>query len=247
MSAKTVTDNEGTAREAVLRAMQEAAENAAGKNGVPKRPKGTRGGVMSSNDVSWTSPDDKRKKKRGEEDDDEDEGSEASSIHPRNLSYSLQSARALKSPAKRKKKKAAWPPRGEDDEEEEGGIHEEDEDDDDDDSGSRHSYKGIEISIDHVDLYEWLHKLTKGHGIPAVTPMGVISILCLDGTMDEWLTDIEEANVPNAWTEDGCLAPTLCCFGTEELAGPSAAAGRVASRDATALGAAFGPCPRVAS
>ena len=43
------------------------------------------------------------------------------------------------------------------------------------------------------------------------------------------------------------LAPTLCCFGTEELAGPSAAAGRVTSCDVTALGAAFGPCPRVAS
>ena len=36
MSAKTVTEDEGTGREAVLRAMQEAAECAAGKNGVPK-------------------------------------------------------------------------------------------------------------------------------------------------------------------------------------------------------------------
>ena len=44
-----------------------------------------------------------------------------------------------------------------------------------------------------------------------------------------------------------CLAPTLCCFGTEELAGPSGAAGRVASYDAAAMGAAFGPCPRVTS
>ena len=33
MSAKTVTEDEGTGREAVLRAMQEAAECAAGKNG----------------------------------------------------------------------------------------------------------------------------------------------------------------------------------------------------------------------
>ena len=33
----------------------------------------------------------------------------------------------------------------------------------------------------------------------------------------------------------------------EELAGPSAAARRVTSCDVTALGAAFGPCPRVAS
>ena len=101
--------------------MQEAAESASGKNGVPKGPKGTRGIVMLSNDVSWTSPDDKKKKKKWDEDDDEDERSEAPSIHPRNLSYSSQSARALKSPAKRKKKKSAWPPRGEDDEEEEGG------------------------------------------------------------------------------------------------------------------------------
>ena len=66
MSAKTVTEEEGTGREAVLRAMQEAAESAAGKNGVPKGPKGTRGIVMLSTDVSWTSPeDDKRKKISG--------------------------------------------------------------------------------------------------------------------------------------------------------------------------------------
>ena len=38
MSAKAVTDKEGTGREAVLRAMQEAAENASGKKGVPKGP-----------------------------------------------------------------------------------------------------------------------------------------------------------------------------------------------------------------
>ena len=106
MSAKTVTGDEGTAREAVLRAMQEAAESAAGKNGVPKGPKGTRGIVMLSNDVSWTSPDDGKKKKKKWDDDDEDEGSESSSLHPRNLSYSSKSERALKSPAKRKKKRA---------------------------------------------------------------------------------------------------------------------------------------------
>ena len=33
--------------------------------------------------------------------------------------------------------------------------------------------------------------------------MGVFNTLCLDGTMDEWLTDIEEANVPHAWADDG--------------------------------------------
>ena len=68
--------------------MQEAAESAAGKNGVPRGPKGTKGIVMLSNDVSWTSPEDKRKKKKWDgDDDDEDEGSEASSIHPRNVGY----------------------------------------------------------------------------------------------------------------------------------------------------------------
>ena len=137
MSAKAVTGDKGAAREAVLRAMQEAVESASGKNGEPKGPKGTRGIVMLSNAVSWTSPNDKRKKSKWDGGDDEDEGSEAPSIHPRNLSYSSQSARALKSPAKRKKKKSAWPPRGEDDEEEEGKIHEEDDDDDDGDSASR--------------------------------------------------------------------------------------------------------------
>ena len=40
-------------------------------------------------------------------------------------------------------------------------------------------------------------------------------------------------------------APTR--LATKELAGPSAAAGRVTSYDATAMGAAFGPCPRVTS
>ena len=69
---------EGAAREAVLRAMQGAAESAAGKNGVPKGPKGTRGIVMLSNDVSWASPEDKRKKKKW----DESEGAEAEGAGP---------------------------------------------------------------------------------------------------------------------------------------------------------------------
>ena len=46
MSAKTVTGTDGAARDAVLRAMQEAAESASGKNGVPKGPQGTRGDVV---------------------------------------------------------------------------------------------------------------------------------------------------------------------------------------------------------
>ena len=139
MSAKTVTDKED-GREAVVRAMQEATENASGGNsGVPKGPQGTKGIVVLSNDTSYI-PDDKPKKTWGGGGSVEasDEGSETSSIQPRNLSYSSQSARALKSPAKRKKK-GAWPPSGED-EEEEGEINEDEDDDDDDDSGSRHSY-----------------------------------------------------------------------------------------------------------
>ena len=43
------------------------------------------------------------------------------------------------------------------------------------------------------------------------------------------------------------LAPTLCCFGTEDFAGLSAAAEWVASYDITVSGAAFGPCPRATS
>ena len=38
----------------------------------------------------------------------------------------------------------------------------------------------------------------KEYGIPGTAPVGVFSTLCLDGTLDEWLTGIEEANVPNA-------------------------------------------------
>ena len=30
-----------------------------------------------------------------------------------------------------------------------------------------------------------------------------LNTLCLDATLDEWLTGIEEANVPNAWAGDG--------------------------------------------
>ena len=110
MSAKAVTDDEGTGREAALRAIQEAAESVAGKKGVPKGPQGTKGIVVLSNDKPWSSPEDKKKKKWFD-DDEEDEGSVSSSVHPRNLSYSSTSARVVpKSPSKRKK--AAWPPRG---------------------------------------------------------------------------------------------------------------------------------------
>ena len=72
-----------------------------------------------------------------------------------------------------------------------------------DDSGSRHSYEGLEIAIDHANLYDWLQKWTTEYGIPGITPMGVFNTLRLDGTLDEWLTGIDEANVPNAWAGDG--------------------------------------------
>ena len=56
MSAKAVTEEEGTSREAVLRAMQEAAECVSGKNGVPKGHKGTKGIVVLSNDLPPRTP-----------------------------------------------------------------------------------------------------------------------------------------------------------------------------------------------
>ena len=121
----------------------------------------------------------------------------------RNLSYSSNRARVPKSPAKRKKKKA-WPPKGRDeDDEEEGEIYEDEYDDDDDGSGSGHSYTGIEIAIDHANLYDWLLKWTNECGIPGTTAMGVFSTLCLDGTMDAWLAGLEEVEVPNAWADVG--------------------------------------------
>ena len=43
--------------------MQEAAESAAGKKGVPRGPQGTKGIVILPNDTSWSSPGDKKKKK----------------------------------------------------------------------------------------------------------------------------------------------------------------------------------------
>ena len=46
--------------------------------------------------------------------------------------------------------------------------------------------------------------------------MGVFNTLCLDETMNEWLTDIEEVNVPHAWADDGWfgMSPTelVCVF-----------------------------------
>ena len=65
-----------------MRAMQEAAESASGKKGVPRGPHGTKGIVILPNDTSWFSPGDKKKKKWFD-DDEEDEGSESPSIHDR--------------------------------------------------------------------------------------------------------------------------------------------------------------------
>ena len=121
MSAKeSVTGKDGTAREAVLRAMQEAAECVSGKKGAPRGPQGTQGIVILPNDLSWTFPKENKKKKK-DEDDDDDEGSEAPSLAQRNLSYSSDRANVPKSPSKRKK--AACPPNGRDDEDDEGEIH----------------------------------------------------------------------------------------------------------------------------
>ena len=118
-------------------------------------PQGTQGIVVLSNGLSWSPPKEKKNNKR-DEDDDNDEGSEAPSSAPRNLSYSSNRARVPKSPAQRKKKKA-WPPKGRDeDDEEEGEIYEDEDDDGGDGSGSGHSYTGIEIAIDHANLYDWL-------------------------------------------------------------------------------------------
>ena len=106
MSAKAVIDKEGTAREAVLREMQEAAECVSGKKGAPRGPQGTHGIMILPNDLSRSPPKEKKKNKKNEDDDD-NEGSETSALAPRSLSYSSNRARVPKSPAKRKK--AAWP------------------------------------------------------------------------------------------------------------------------------------------
>ena len=103
MSAGTSNaDKGGMVREAVLRAMQEAAECVSGKKGVPKGPQGAQGIVILPNDLSWSPPKEKKKNKK-DEDDDGDEASDTSSLEPRNLSYSSNRAKVPKSPAKHKK------------------------------------------------------------------------------------------------------------------------------------------------
>ena len=81
-------------------------------------------------------------------------------------------------------------------------IREEDDHGDDEESGHG-SYTGIEIAIDHAKLYDWLLSWTKEYGIPGITPMGVFNTLCLDGTLDEWLTGVDDAGMPNAWVDVG--------------------------------------------
>jgi len=167
MSAKTPeTDEDGTARDAVLRAMQEAAECVAGKKGAPRGPQGTQGIVILPNDLSWTSPKEKKKNKK-DEDGDEDEGSETSSLAPRNLSFSSNRAKIPKSPAKPKsatgRGSGRCPPNGDsDDDGEEGGG---DDEDDDDDESCHGSYTEIKIAIDHAKLCDWLLSRTKEYGI----------------------------------------------------------------------------------
>jgi hypothetical protein len=164
MSAKiSDADKDGSSRGTVLRAMQEAAECVAGKNGAPKGPQGTKGIVILSNNTAWSSPIEKKNKNK-DEDDDDDEGSEMSSLEPRNLSLSSNRARAPKSPAERSKATPAtwgggrWPPGDSDDGEEDGDGGNDDDDDDDEQTevSGTDFYEGIEIAIDHVKLYGWL-------------------------------------------------------------------------------------------
>ena len=111
MSAKTVTDEGGTGKDAVLRAMLEAAEGTKGKKGVPKGYKGTQGIVTLSNDRAWPSPKDKKKSDGYDEEEGvDDEGSESSSVKPRNISYSEDRARAPKTeePCQDEGALAAW-------------------------------------------------------------------------------------------------------------------------------------------
>ena len=108
MSAGTSdADKDGTAREAVLRAVREAAECVSGKKGAPRGPQGTHGILILPNDLSWSPPKEKKKNKK-DENDDEDEGSDTSSLAPRNLSYSTNRAKVPKSPAKRKPAAGGW-------------------------------------------------------------------------------------------------------------------------------------------
>ena len=88
MSAKTVTDGDATAREAVLLAMQMAAEQVEGKKGVTKGPKGTKGIVVLSKGDAGSSPKDKKKPSGSDAEDEEDERSESSSVKPRHFSFS---------------------------------------------------------------------------------------------------------------------------------------------------------------
>ena len=88
MSAKTVTDGDATAREAVLLEMQRAAEQVEGKKGVTKGPKGTKGIVVLSKGDAGPSPKDKKKPSGSDAEDEEDERSESSSVKPRHFSFS---------------------------------------------------------------------------------------------------------------------------------------------------------------
>ena len=107
------------------------------------------------------------------------------SIHETSHTHRLARERRRAPPGERRKRLGLRGPRGRDEgeEDEEGEIHDDEDDDDDDDSGSRHSYGGLEIAIDHVTLYDWLLKWTKEYGIPGTTPLGVFNTLCLDGPM----------------------------------------------------------------
>ena len=58
-------------------------------------------------------------------------------------------------------------------------------------------------TIGPLNVCDWLLKWTKEHGIPGIPPLEVFRNLCLDGTMDEWRTGLDEVDVPNAGADDG--------------------------------------------
>ena len=138
-----------------------------------------------------------------------------SSLEPRNISFGSNRARTPKSPAKRSKATpgtgrggARWPPDGIDDDEENGDANDDDERTEGDgdertEASGAGSYGELDIAIDHVKLYDWLLSWTSEYGIPGITPTAVFSTLCLGGTLGEWLTGIEDAEMPSAWADGG--------------------------------------------
>ena len=132
------------------------------KKGAPKGPRMTKRIVILSNTSHFSPPKEKQNKKK-DEDDDEDEGSEMSSLEPRNISFGSARARTLKSPAKRSKVtpgsgrgRARWPPGDSDDGEEDDDENEDDDGRSGDDNDERTEASGagshgeLEIAINQM-------------------------------------------------------------------------------------------------